>query len=520
MIKLNIPFGFNLNKIAGLIIILLNFLTLVPFQSYAQPLAEGRSKFVGNIIGNGNNIHSNFSKYWNQVTAENAGKWGSVEFSPGSYNWTQLDKIYNYALANNFPYRHHNLIWGQQQPGFMNTLDSAAQYLEIENWIKATGERYPEADFCDVVNEPLHAPPSYKNALGGDGATGWDWVIKAFELARQYWPNTKLFINEYSVINDGSANTQYLQIINLLKDRGLIDGIGIQGHHFSVDGGASLNTLRTNLTKLTATGLPIHVTEFDINREDDNTQLQRYKAIFPLLYENPGVYGITLWGYIQYETWRDYTYLLTDRFAERPAMEWLKTYFENYLRTTLISPLATTGEPRNTLLIWNSSSPADSYNIQIAADSNFSSLIIDSTLADTLLQLDSLTSETDFYWHVKAFNESDTGSYSETAKFTTGKLMTDVTDFKKIPVKFSLAQNYPNPFNPETQIEYSLPHDSRISLKIYNLLGEKVATLFEGFQNEGRYSIVFNADKLASGIYLYRLTADNFMDTKKLIVLK
>jgi endo-1,4-beta-xylanase len=156
-------------------------------------------------------------------------------------------------------------------------------------------------DFCDVVNEPLHAPPSYKNALGGNGTTGWDWMIKAFELARQYLsPHTELHLNEYSVINDGSANARYIQIINLLKDRGLIDGIGVQGHNFEVNGGASMTTLHNNLNNLAATGLPIYITEFDINEQNDNTQLQRYQTIFPVLFEHPGVYGITLWGYVQF----------------------------------------------------------------------------------------------------------------------------------------------------------------------------------------------------------------------------
>ena len=63
----------------------------------------------------------------------------------------------------------------------------------------------------DVVNEPLHAQPSYKNALGGDGSTGWDWVIESFELANQYCGGT-LLINDYGIVNDSSAASNYLQI--------------------------------------------------------------------------------------------------------------------------------------------------------------------------------------------------------------------------------------------------------------------------------------------------------------------
>ena len=126
-------------------------------------------------------------------------------------------------------FKEHCLIWGQQQPTWISSLDSVQQYNYIETWIRMVGQRYPNADMVDVVNEPLagHNPPNggngranYIKALGGSGTTGWDWVIKSFELARQYMPNTKLLINDYGIINSNTATTSYLQIINLLNDRG------------------------------------------------------------------------------------------------------------------------------------------------------------------------------------------------------------------------------------------------------------------------------------------------------------
>jgi hypothetical protein len=89
-----------------------------------------------------------------------------------------------------------------------------------------------------------------------------------------------------------------------------------------------------------------------------------------------------------------------------------------------------------------------------------------------------------------------------------------------IIVKFSLSQNYPNPFNPSTQIKYSVPLSGFVSLKVYNLLGEEVATLFEGVRNIGNYTATFDGTKLASGVYVYQLHANNFTDTKKLLLLK
>ncbi len=88
------------------------------------------------------------------------------------------------------------------------------------------------------------------------------------------------------------------------------------------------------------------------------------------------------------------------------------------------------------------------------------------------------------------------------------------------PYKFSLAQNYPNPFNPTTEIIYSLASPQTTTLKIYNLLGEEVATLVDNFQHAGNYNLKFNASKFSSGMYFYKLTSGNFVDMKKMLLMK
>jgi hypothetical protein len=89
-----------------------------------------------------------------------------------------------------------------------------------------------------------------------------------------------------------------------------------------------------------------------------------------------------------------------------------------------------------------------------------------------------------------------------------------------VPDKFELYQNYPNPFNPTTTIKYQLPTASRVKLKVYNLLGEDITTLVDKMQDVGLKSVEFNANKLPSGIYIYRLTAGSFTDVKKMMILK
>ena len=93
---------------------------------------------------------------------------------------------------------------------------------------------------------------------------------------------------------------------------------------------------------------------------------------------------------------------------------------------------------------------------------------------------------------------------------------------KDVPVAgtFELQQNYPNPFNPATQISFTLPVSGETTLKVYNMLGQEVASLLSGFKQAGSYFVEFNASKLASGVYLYRLQSGSFSSTKKMVLMK
>jgi hypothetical protein len=90
----------------------------------------------------------------------------------------------------------------------------------------------------------------------------------------------------------------------------------------------------------------------------------------------------------------------------------------------------------------------------------------------------------------------------------------------QLPQSFSLDQNYPNPFNPNTTIKFSLPHSAHVSLSIYNSMGQEVAKLLSQNMSAGVHAAQWNASQFASGVYYYRLTAGNFMETKKLLLLK
>jgi len=91
---------------------------------------------------------------------------------------------------------------------------------------------------------------------------------------------------------------------------------------------------------------------------------------------------------------------------------------------------------------------------------------------------------------------------------------------QQIVNEFELSQNFPNPFNPSTMISYSIPQSSFVTLKVYDIIGNEVATLVNNQQPAGKYFVDFNTANLPSGVYLYRLQAGDFVQTRKMTLVK
>lgn len=308
-------------------------LLFVAAPSRAQ-LADGLAKYLGNVYSTSQ--VTDFTSYWNQVTPENAGKWGSAEPNRDQFNWGQLDAAYALAKDNGYIYHHHVLIWGSQQPGWIEVLSPSEQLEEIEEWFAALAERYPDMDIVEVVNEPLHQPPDaahagkYIDALGG--AAGRAWIMNAFRMARTHFPGSRLMINDYGIVNNTNNAQNLLAIVQQLQTENLVDIIGVQAHAFSTRY-ASADAIKANLDLLATSGLPIHVTELDIDSQKPDgslsqaVQYQEYQRVFPVLWEHPAVEGVTLWGWRR-GLWRDEqgAYLVELDGSERFALTWLRGY--------------------------------------------------------------------------------------------------------------------------------------------------------------------------------------------------
>jgi len=302
-------------------------------------VTDNQIKFFGSAMGSEAD-RTQFLTYFNQVTPENAGKWGSVEGTRDVMNWTELDAEYAFAKANKIPFKFHNLVWGQQKPAWIDSLTPEQQLAEIDQWMAAVAERYPDIDFIDVVNEPINTAISYKGALGGDGATGYDWVIKAFQMARQHFPHAKLLVNEFNTVILDQFTANYVTLINLLKDRGLIDGIGEQGHFLEK---AAAADVKKNLDTLAATGLPIYISELDLNIANDALQANVMRDLFKVFWDNPSVAGITHWGFRQGATWETNSYLVRTDGTTRPALDWIECYIHGGGDTCTVPEYVPTG---------------------------------------------------------------------------------------------------------------------------------------------------------------------------------
>ena len=100
-----------------------------------------------------------------------------------------------------------------------------------------------------------------------------------------------------------------------------------------------------------------------------------------------------------------------------------------------------------------------------------------------------------------------------------------INELSSIPAEFTLLQNYPNPFNPETTIQFGLPHESKVVLKIYNLIGQEIKTLVNENRKAGFHKITWQGDnnfgqRVSSGVYLYKLYSGNFVEIKKMVVIQ
>ena len=323
-------------------------LCLSPMAMKAQ-LSSNPDKFLGNITTSYQVDYGKEKYYtlWNQITCENESKWGSVEGTRNSYNWG-CDNAFNYAKSHKFTYKFHALVWGSQYPNWLPNLVPAERFAAMVKWYDAVKKKYNTLPMIDVVNEAVGTHqagnPMIKETLGGGGKTGYDWLIKAFEMAYERWPDAILIYNDF---NTFQWNTdEYIDLVRTLRDAGApIDAYGCQSHDLTDCGFSNFKSSESKIQ--TALKMPFYSTEYDIGTENDDLQLQRYKEQIPYMWEKDYCAGITLWGYIYGHTWttngnsgliKEETVNGKKVYTDRPAMTWLRDYMKSDAAKNAKSP--------------------------------------------------------------------------------------------------------------------------------------------------------------------------------------
>jgi endo-1,4-beta-xylanase len=275
-------------------------------------------------------------------------KWERIHPKPGgadSYDFAAADEIVSFAAARGFVVRGHTLVWHQQVPGWVFG-DAAETLSRMKDHITTLVSRYRGSVFCwDVVNEAVSDDGGWRTdspwyrAAGSDRDEDGipDYIVRAFEYARAADPQAKLFYNDYN-IEAGLKLERAFSLARALAARGLIDGIGIQGHWSIWD--PDPRTVGAAIRRFASLGLEVHITELDLSvyRWGDvasldslpapleEMQAKRYAELFGVFREEASagrLAAVTFWGIAD-----DYTWL--DQFPVKGRKNWPLLFDEHH----------------------------------------------------------------------------------------------------------------------------------------------------------------------------------------------
>ena len=240
------------------------------------------------------------NREFDMITAENEMKIDSMQPNRGQFNFTNGDRVYNWAVQNGKRVRGHTLAWHAQQPGWMESLSGGTLRQAMIDHINGVMAHYKGKIYAwDVVNE------AFDDNNGGRRdsnlqRTGNDWIEVAFRTARAADPSAKLCYNDYNIDNWTWAKTQ--GVYNMVRDfkaRGVpIDCVGLQSHFNS--GSPYHSNYRTTISSFAALGVDVQITELDIQGASPQT----YAAVTNDCLAVARCNGITVWGVRDQDSWR------------------------------------------------------------------------------------------------------------------------------------------------------------------------------------------------------------------------
>ncbi|GIG38254.1 endo-1,4-beta-xylanase [Cellulomonas phragmiteti] len=237
---------------------------------------------------------------FDSVVAENEMKMDATEPNQNQFNFTNGDRIVNYAIGKGKKVRGHTLAWHAQQPGWMQNMSGTALRNALINHVTRVATHYRgKIHSWDVVNEAFADGNSGGRRDSNLQRTGNDWIEAAFRAARAADPGAKLCYNDYNIDSINPKSTGVYNMVRDFKARGVpIDCVGFQSHFGTTIPG----DYRSNLQRFADLGVDVQITELDI--EQGSNQANAYRQVVEACLGVSRCTGITVWGVRDTDSWR------------------------------------------------------------------------------------------------------------------------------------------------------------------------------------------------------------------------
>lgn len=251
---------------------------------------------------------------FNLVTAENCMKWDATEPNQNQFNFSEGDKLVNWAKENNFVVHGHTLVWHSQTPYWVQNLNASAMEAAMNNHIdKVMGHYKGQIPIWDVANEVFEEDGNFRNSFWYR-TMGKSFVEKAFIRARAADPSAKLIYNDYNLEYTGPKSNAAYAMLKDFKSRGIpVDGIGFQ-MHLDIQYAIDYDDFARNMQRFADLGLEIYITEMDVRISSNPTQAELekqasyYKNIIEKCMAQPAVKAIQVWGFTDKYSWVPQTF--------------------------------------------------------------------------------------------------------------------------------------------------------------------------------------------------------------------
>ena len=260
-------------------------------------------------------------------------KWDPVQKSPGVFDFSGGDRIVAFAESRGMRVKGHALVWHGATPKWVEALSPPELRIAFEDHIRTVAGHYRRRVYAwDVVNEAIDdSQPGLRSTVFSRGL-GPDYVAEAFRLARKADPDAELVYNDYGGEGLNRKSNDVYALVKDLKQRGLVDGVGLQ-MHISASSFPAVADIQANIQRLADLGLQVNISEMDVRIKDvagdAATKLARqrqvYRDVVAACVAVPRCEAVTLWGFTDAHSWIDSTFgaddplVFDEQYRAKPA---------------------------------------------------------------------------------------------------------------------------------------------------------------------------------------------------------